>query len=459
LVGVDTGSPGASLVLGALVPRVSGGALSTNDISPLLGNEAVVALLDPRTGRSQMSLVAKDPDALRALTRRLRSAGSYRGAQLFAGPRGSAAAVKGQTLVAASDEPTVRRALDTGADRSRHLTPAQFDRRLAGLSPTAEVRAVFDPKRAVVITRLPGLLRTRWGRSLTNGAAELTTTADGGLRVPFKLQTDASRLTDQDLPFATGRQIPQIRGRAPLLIGVRDLSRMIAFLRRVDPDRLGGLDTLQTSLPGFLRVNVNGLLGGLTNDGTISSADLLAHFVARTEPQDPGAWRRPLDRLSTLSDVLKSVGVGNMQLDERGGEYRLTIDGDLAARVALFGRTLVISDDPGASLRAAARAPAVPAPAGGARGVGGPPAAGGGGAGARVGGAGGGGAARGGRGGAGGAPRGGAAAPCPAAAPAPAGRARRLPRGGAGAAAAPGETLAPDRRARGWRGGAMGAAG
>src|SRR3954447_15399862 len=69
LIGVDTGSPGASLVLGALVPRVSGGALTANDISPLLGNEAVVALLDPRTGRAQLSMVAKDADALRALAR------------------------------------------------------------------------------------------------------------------------------------------------------------------------------------------------------------------------------------------------------------------------------------------------------------------------------------------------------------------------------------------------------
>src|SRR4029079_16243866 len=77
LVGVDTGSAAARLVLGALVPRVSGGALSANDVSPLLGNEAMVAVLDPRTQRAQLSMVAKDPDALRALTRRLTKAGTY----------------------------------------------------------------------------------------------------------------------------------------------------------------------------------------------------------------------------------------------------------------------------------------------------------------------------------------------------------------------------------------------
>ncbi|HSS57013.1 MAG TPA: DUF3352 domain-containing protein, partial [Solirubrobacteraceae bacterium] len=168
LVGVDTGSAAASLVLGALVPRVSGGALTANDVSPLLGNEAVVAVLDPRTQRAQLSMVAKDPDALRALTRRLTKAGTYHGATLYRAAQGAALAVKGDTVVAASDEPTVRRAIDTATNGAHHLTPAQFDARLAGLPKTADVRAVFDPKRVVVATRLPGVLDTRWGRSLTN---------------------------------------------------------------------------------------------------------------------------------------------------------------------------------------------------------------------------------------------------------------------------------------------------
>jgi hypothetical protein len=369
LVGIDTGSAGASLVLGALVPRVSGGALTANDVSPLLGNEGVVAVLDPRTQRAQLSMVAKDPDALRALTRRLKQQGTYRGATLYAGARGAALAVKGQTLVAASDQPTVRRALDTGATPARHLTPRDFDRRLAGLSTTADVRAVFDPKRVVIATRLPGVLNTRWGRSLTNGAAVL---AEGGpgLTLPFVLQTDASRINNLDLPFGTGAKPPQMRGRAPLLLGVHDLARLIAFLRKADPGRLGGLDSLQNGLPSFLRVNVDGLLGGLTNDGTISSDDGLAHFAARTDPPDPDAWRGPLQRLSTLSSVLQRLGIDNIKLNEEDGDaYRLEIDGDLAARVGIFGRTLVLTDDADTKLRATATAAAAPPPPGAAGGL------------------------------------------------------------------------------------------
>src|SRR3954467_7215978 len=364
LVGVDTGSPQASLVLGALVSRATGGALTANDISPLLGNEAVVALLDPRTGRAQLSMVAKDPDALRELARRLKKTGSYKDATLYSGPQGAVVAIKGGTLLAASDEPTVRRALDTAADPQAHPTPQDFDRRLAGLPTTADVRTVFDPKRIVVAQRLPGIGNTRWGRSLTNGAAVLQE-GGPGLSLPFVLQTDAARINDNDLPFATGAQPPQIRGRGPLLLGVNDPGQLIAFLRKVDPDRFGGLDSFQSGLPSFLRVDVNGLLNGLTNDGTISSDDGLDHFPARPNPPDPSDWTTPLDRLSTLSGVLQRLGIDNIKLTDEGKDaYRLDVDGDLALRAGVFGPTLVLTDDADTNLRATAAAPQAPTPDG-----------------------------------------------------------------------------------------------
>jgi hypothetical protein len=371
LVGVDTGSPEASLVLGALVGRVSGGALTANDISPLLGNEAVVAVLDPRTGRTQLSMVAKDPDALRALTRRLKQQGTYEGATLYAAPQGAVVAIKGDTLVAASDEATVKRAIDTADTPANHLRPAEFDKRLAGLPANADVRAVFDPKRVVVGARLPGVLKTRWGQALTNGAAVLQQ-GGTGLELPFVLQTDPARVNVKDLPFAAGPKTPQMRGNAPLLVGVRDLAQFIAFLRVAEPGRLGGLDSLQNGLPSFLRIDVNGLLRGLTNDGTISSDDGLAHFAARTDAPNPGDWRRPLQRLSTLSNVLQSLGIDNIKLDEEpgaGDAYRLQIDGKLTARVGIFGRTLVITDDARTNLARTAAAPAVATPPGAAGGL------------------------------------------------------------------------------------------
>jgi hypothetical protein len=365
IVGVDTASPLAGLVLQELVPRLTGSALTATDVQPLLGNEAVVALLDTSGRRGQLSLVAKDPDTLRALARRLQRNGGYKGAVLYSGPQGSAVAVRGATVVAASDEATVRRALDIRENPSAHLTPAQFDRRLAGLPRTAPVRAVFDP-RPLVARRIRGALRTKWGQALTNGAAALLG-GDRGMRLPFRLQTDATKLTDADLPLATGAKPPQMRGDAPLLIGVRDLSRLLAFLRKADPGRFAAIDRLQSGLPAFIRLDVNGLVGRLTNDATISSADLLSHFVIRTDPRDAGAFRTPLQRLSTLSAVLRRFGVNNIQLvDEPGDAYRLIVDGKLVARAAVLGPTLVATNDPRGGLRAAATAPAQPTPPGAA---------------------------------------------------------------------------------------------
>ena len=365
LVGVDSSAPAAGLVLGQLVPRLTNGALTASDITPLLGNEAVVAILDTNTQRSQLSLVARTQDDLRALTVRLDATGTYQGAQLYRGPRGSALATRGREVVAATDEPTVRRALDTRQNASGHLTPQEFDRRLAGLDRRAAVRSIFDAK-LLVRRRLPEVLATRWGRSLTTGAAVLMSGEDG-LHVPFKLQTDASRINDADLPLATGTQPPQIRGRAPLLLGVRDFAPTIRFLRKADPDRFGGLDTFQRDLPAFLRLDVDSLFNGLTNDATISSGDLLDHYVARTDPPDPGDWRRPLQRVAQLSNVLKNLGIDNVKLDEEPGDaYRLTVDGRMVIRAGVFGPTLVLADDPRASLPGAARAPAAPTPAGAA---------------------------------------------------------------------------------------------
>src|SRR3954464_12486424 len=58
LPGVASGSPAAGLVLGQFLPRLTNGALSAADVQPLLGGEAVVAILDPRQQRGEITLPA-----------------------------------------------------------------------------------------------------------------------------------------------------------------------------------------------------------------------------------------------------------------------------------------------------------------------------------------------------------------------------------------------------------------
>ena len=364
---VDTGAPAAGLVVQELVPRLTAGALSARDVGPLLGEEAVVALLDPRARRAQVSFVARDPSDLATLARRLRPTGRYRGARLYAtGGDEAAVAVRGRAVVAAPDEAAVRRALDVRADPRAHLTPRAFDERLGDLSRTAPVRAVFDA-RAVLAAQEPGITRTRWGRALRGGAAVLAA-GDDGLRIPFRLDT-APGLNVADLPFGVGARTPVARGRAPLVLGVRRLDRLIAVLRASDPSRFADIDRLQDDLPGFLNLDVDDLLGGLRNDATVTSRDL-RRLVVRTDPRDPGTWRTAIQAGATLSGLLDSLGIDGIEIDEQPGDvYRLRVGGRLVLRAGIYGPTLVATNDPQADVPGTARAPVSPAPAGAAGGL------------------------------------------------------------------------------------------
>jgi hypothetical protein len=367
IIAVDTGTPAAGLVLQELVPRLTGGALRARDIGPLLGEEAVVGLLDPRARRAQVSFVAREPNDLATLTQRLRPTGRYRGARLYATGRNAAAvAVRGRAVVAAPDEGAVRRALDVRADPRAHLTPRAFDERLGDLSPSAPVRAVFDA-RAVLAAQEPGITRTRWGRALRGGAAVLAA-ADDGLRIPFRLDT-APGLNVADLPFGVGARTPVARGQAPLVLGVRRLDRLIAFLRTSDPRRFADIDRLEDDLPAFLNLDVDDLLAGLRNDATVASRDL-RRLVVRTDPRDAGTWRAAIQAGATLSGVLDRLGIDGIEVDEEPGEvYRLRVGGRLVLRAGIYGPTLVATDDPRANIPGTARAPVSPAPAGAAGGL------------------------------------------------------------------------------------------
>jgi hypothetical protein len=179
--------------------------------------------------------------------------------------------------------------------------------------------------------------------------------------VPFKLTADPVGLTADDLPLATGAQPPQARGDAPLTLGLRDPAHTLAFARSAG--LLSELDLLD-QLPGFLKPN----LDDLGPNGTITSpdTDLQGHLTARFEPPDPGDWSSKLGRLDTLASLAGKSLLNGLSIDEKNGAYTITQNGRLIARAGVYGRALVLSDDPTADLRQAAAAPASPTPPGAA---------------------------------------------------------------------------------------------
>jgi hypothetical protein len=332
---LDTSAPLVGLAVEQLASRLTDGALTAAQVRPLLGGRAVVAMVGDRTW-----LVF----ATGAPAPRLRG--------------GAAAAARDGVVVVARSRADVEAALAAAARPAADHARATFDKRFDGLPQGASVRVAFLP-RAQLAARAPQLAATRWGRSLRDGAAVLTTSGTE-IHAPFRITGDPVGLRPEDLPIATGAAAPQERGSAPLVAGLRDPARTLAFAR--DAGLLPELNIVD-QLPGFLKPD----LSDLGANGTLTTPSLdLDHLTLRVEPPDPGDWASKLGRLDALSGFAREAGLTDVDIDHRDGVYNLSQDGELVARIGVFGRALVLSNDPGADLRAAASAPAAAAPPGAA---------------------------------------------------------------------------------------------
>jgi hypothetical protein len=248
----------------------------------------------------------------------------------------------------------LKASLAAAAQPTARYARATFDKRFLGLPPAAGVRLAFDA-RAQLAKRALQLTSTRWGRSLRDGAAVLATSGNE-VKAPFRVTADPVGLRPEDLPIATGAAAAQARGRASLTIGLRNPARTLKFAR--DTGLLTDLD-LVDQLPGFLKPNLDDL--GENGTLTMPSFDL-DHLTLRTEPPDPGDWATKLGRLYALSALARQAGIADIKVDKTNGAYTLTQGGKLIARAGVYGLVLMLSNDPGADLRAAAQAPAAPTP-------------------------------------------------------------------------------------------------
>jgi hypothetical protein len=333
---LDTREPLVGLAVEQLAPRVTHGALTADQAHALLGGRAAVAI----DGAKAWLAFATDAPAPRPAD-------------------GADAGAKDGVVVVAPSAGDLRAAQAAGQAPAARYARTTFDKRFAGLPRDAGARVAFDPK-PLLAQRSPQIANTPWGRSLRDGAAVLATSG-ATVTVPFKLTADPVGLTAGDLPLATGAQPPQARGDAPLTLGLRDPAHTLAFARSAG--LLSQLDLLD-QLPGFLKPN----LDDLGPNGTITSpsTDLQGHLTARFEPRDPGDWSSKLGRLDTLAGLAGKSLLNGLSIDEKDGAYTLTQNGKLIARAGVYGRALVLSDDPTADLHQAAAAPAAPTPPGAA---------------------------------------------------------------------------------------------
>jgi hypothetical protein len=332
---VDTREPLLALAVEDLAPRLTHGAVTAEQVHPLLGGRAAIST----AGGKAWLAFATDQPAPRPT-------------------RGAAAAARDGVVAIAPTAADLRAAMSAAGQPAARYARAAFDKRFAGLPRAASARLAFNPQR-LLQQQAKQIAGTRWARSLKDGAAVLTTQGNE-LHVPFKVTADPVGVTPEDLPIATGPKPPQANGDAPLTIGVRDPAHTLAFARAAG--LLPVLDTLD-QLPGLVRPN----LDDLGTNGTITSTGRdLSHITLRTEPPDPGDWATKLRLIDTIGSIASQVGGAGFGIDRHGDEYSFSQDGEVVARVAVYDKVVVLSNDPRADLKAAAAAPAAPTPPGAA---------------------------------------------------------------------------------------------
>jgi hypothetical protein len=331
---VDTREPLIGLAVEQLAPRVTDGALTADQVHALLGGRAAIAT---GGGKAWLAFATNAPAPT---------------------PSKGAATAHDGVVVFASNAADLQAALKSADSSAAEYARATFDKRFDGLPQGSSARVGFRPQ-PLLASRSPEIANTRWAKSLRAGAAVLATEGNV-VRVPFKIEADPVGLTPADLPIATGAQPPSARGSGPLIAGIRNPAQTLKFVRTA-----GLLQELNLvdQLPGFLKPD----LGNLGPNGTLTSASLdFSHITLRTEPPDPGDWSSKLGRLDALSGIARRTGITDIDIAHKDGVYTLTENGNLVARIGIFGRALVLSNDPNAELQAAANAPASPTPPGAA---------------------------------------------------------------------------------------------
>jgi hypothetical protein len=274
---------------------------------------------------------------------------------------GGVAGVEGADVVLGRDA----RAVDAAIAVHRGgggLTRRGFEERLGPLARTVALMRAVANARAVVAPRAAGV---KWVDALREGALALSVER-AGLKLRVHLATDATQLSDADLPIAAGAEAPKpAAGTRPIYVALRDVGQSIKVFEdakgQLDLPFLDGvksalstLDSVKGPLRTFGRIDVDGLIGQLTGTTTITEEARSNTYALRAEMQDGGKLRTALNRLAAVPDFALRLARVDLNVKRSGEAYTITKSGRFVVKLAVLGNTLVIANDPDAGLRAIA---------------------------------------------------------------------------------------------------------
>jgi hypothetical protein len=336
--------PLAKLGIDALKSTLSSMGLDyQGEIEPLFGNPIAVGALNPSSPSTSFLAVwiTKSAAKLAALVKRLpgsKADGSVGGATLYRS--GSlTVALEGATAVAGPSAEQV------GAALSRHahgggMSSAAFSTGTRNLPRDALVRAFGTPTGAFAGAQTGSARAVPWLAALRGFAASLSA-GSTGLTAQFRLDTSGRSLTTSQLPFAAGTAPPQLAGKLPIAVGVRDPAQTIAFIeavaRAVDP----------AASKSKASHDLKALAALLTGDLIVQSDTRIT--MGRANVTDPALAARQLAKLPGA-------------VRQPGGFYAIKTGHGTSLRLGLVGNALVAGVATPAALRAFATAPATPVP-------------------------------------------------------------------------------------------------
>ncbi|HWI73985.1 MAG TPA: hypothetical protein VNT55_18645 [Baekduia sp.] len=370
-LGFDADEDLPSLLGGPIV--VSGPASAARGLSASISSLQLDLAAIVRAGATAVVVGRSDDDVEAVLARATRD-GRLRkltdlasGTTQYALPDDAARlGVRDGTLVLGAETATLKRAFALH-DAQGGLTRTTFDARLGPLARVpALIRATAQP-RALVSSRAHGV---PWVDALRSGALAVAIQKPG-VRLRIHLATDPSKVQASDLPLAPGAAQPRpAPGARPIDAAVRGLDQTIRVLDAtkggldlpfLDPvfRALSTLDSVKVPLKTFGRIDVDAaLIDQLTGTTTITPEG--GNTVAvRAELQDGDPLRTALNRIAAVPDfVVKLAGV-ELNVAHHGDTYTITKDGKATMNVAVVDKTLVVTNDLKADLRAiASRKPA-----------------------------------------------------------------------------------------------------
>jgi hypothetical protein len=364
-LGLDADADLPSLLGGPVV--VAGPAAAVRGLGASIGGLALDLPAIARAGATA-AVVGRSSDDVAAVLRRATEDGRLRylgkiadDVDGYALPRDAGViGRRDQDLVLGGDRAAVVKAFAI-RDGQGGLTRETFEERLGPLAKVPALIRAAGAARAIVAPRATDV---PWVDALRQGSLAVTIEKPG-VRLRVHLATDPAKVTDEQLPIAPGATPPRpAPGARPIDVALRDPAQTIRVLDAARDgldlpfldgvkDALATLDSIKGPLRTFGRIDVDDIINQLTGTMTITPerGDAVA---ARAEMSDGDDLRTALDRIAAVPDVALDLAGVDLNVDKRGDAYTITNGGKAVAKVAVLDKTLVVTNDLQAGLRAIA---------------------------------------------------------------------------------------------------------